>query len=151
MPDLAGNAIRYDSRRKIIMAAKRPDFPTLLGMYVAAEHHQCLDCLGHERGRLMDIGERVWTGSGGLGVPGSGGIDLRFDHAGVAVVDGAENRDGAAVPTRVPDEQLARAGRPGLRGRVGHDPVRAAFWAACATVSLSAKPLIRATSAAGRV
>ena len=86
-----------------------------------------------------------------LGVPGSGGIDLRFDHAGVAVVDGAENRDGAAVPTRVPDEQLARAGRPGLRGRVGHDPVRAAFWAACATVSLSAKPLIRATSAAGRV
>ena len=133
------------------MAAKRPDFPTLLGMYVAAEHHQCLDCLGHERGRLMDIGERVWTGSGGLGVPGSGGIDLRFDHAGVAVIDRAENGDGAAVPTRMPDEELARTGRPSFGGRVGHVPVRAAFWAACATVSLSAKPLIRTTSVAGRL
>jgi hypothetical protein len=74
------------------MDAKRPDFPTSLGVNVAAEDHQSLDRFRHEGGGLMDVGEGVRAGAGGLGVAGSGRIDLRLDHAGIAVVDGAENR-----------------------------------------------------------
>jgi hypothetical protein len=130
------------------MAAQRPDFPTLLGMNVAAKHHQGLDGLGHECRRLVDVGEGIRSGPGGLGAPAAGWIDLGLDDAGVAVVHSTENRHGPSVATGVPDEELTRSGT--LGGCVRHVP-RAAFWAACATVSLSAKPLILATSVPGRV
>src|SRR6266540_3176354 len=123
-----------------------------LRMYVAAEDHQGLDRFSHECRRLVDVGEGIRPGPGGLGVPGPGRIDLGFDHARVAVVDGPEHGDGAAVAAGVADEQLPRSGLAGCRsplGRVAHVPW-AAFWAACATVSLSAKPLILAASLAGR-
>jgi len=130
------------------MAAQRPDFPTLLRVDVAAEDHEGLDGFGHECRRLVDVGERVGPGPGGLGATAAGRIDLRLDDAGVAVVHGTEDRYGASVAAGVPDEEFTRAGS--LRGRVRHVP-RATFWAACATVSLSAKPLILATSVPGRV
>jgi hypothetical protein len=75
------------------MAAKRPDFPTLLGVYVAAEDHQGLDRFGHERRGLVHVGEGVRPGTRRLGIAGSSGIDLGLDHAGVAVVDRSQNRD----------------------------------------------------------
>src|SRR2546430_10910037 len=130
------------------MAAQRPDFPTLLCMDVATEDHERLDRFGHERRRLVDVGKRVRPGAGGLGATAAGRIHLSLDDAGVAVVDGAKDRYGASVTARVTDEQLPRS--RSLRGRVSHAPC-AAFWAACATVSLSAKPLILATSVPGRV
>ncbi len=130
------------------MAAKRPDFLPLLRVDVTAEDHQCLDGFGHERRRLVDVGKRVGPGAGGLGATAAGRIHLGLDDAGVAVVDGAKDRYGASVTARVADEQLPRS--RSLRGRVGHAPW-AAFWAACATVSLSANPLILATSVPGRV
>ena len=83
-----------------------------------------------------------------LSAAAAGGIDLGLDNAGVAVVHGAENRDGAAVAARMPDEELPRATR---RRCLGHVEAWAAFWAACATVSLSAKPLILAARAPGRM
>jgi hypothetical protein len=129
------------------MAAQRPDFPTLLGMDVAAKHHQGLDGFGHECRRLVDVGEGIWPWPRGLGATAAGRIDLGLDDAGVAVVHSTEDRYGASVAAGVPDEELTRSG---TGGRVRHVP-RAAFWAACATVSLSAKPLILATSVPGRV
>src|SRR5258705_7120421 len=119
-----------------------------LRMNATAEHHQCLDRFGHECRRLVDVGERVGPRPRRLGATAAGRIDLGLDYTGVAVVHSAEDRHGASVAPSVPDEELARliAGR----GRVGHVPW-AAFWAACATVSLSAKPLILATSVPGRM
>jgi hypothetical protein len=117
-------------------------------MYVAAEHHQGLDGFGHECRRLVDVGEGIRPGPGGLGAAAAGRIDLGLDDAGVAVVHSTEDRYGPSVAAGVPDEKLTRSGT--LGGRVRHVP-RAAFWAACATVSLSAKPLIFATSVPGRV
>jgi hypothetical protein len=117
-------------------------------VYVAAKHHQGLDGFGHESRRLVDIGEGIWPGPRGLGATAAGRIDLGLDDAGVAVVHSAEDRYGASIPAGVPDEELTRSGT--LGGRVRHVP-RAAFWAAWATVSLSAKPLILATSVPGRV
>src|SRR6185312_3884370 len=116
----------------------------LLRVHVAAEHHQRLDRLGHERCGLVYVRERVWPRPAGLGAASAGRIHLGLDDARVAVVDGAENRDGAAVATRVPDEELACG-----RRRVAHVPC-AALWAACATVSLSAKPAILAARVPGR-
>ena len=130
------------------MAAQRPDFPTLLRMYVAAEDHQGLDCFGHECRRLVDVGERIGAGPGGLSATAAGRIDLGLDHAGIAVVDGAENRYRTSVAAGVPNEELPRPVTFG--GWLGHVP-RAAFWAACATVSLSAKPPILATNVPGRM
>jgi hypothetical protein len=130
------------------MAAQRPDFPTLLRVNVTAEDHQGLDRFGHECRRLVDVGERVGPGPRRLGATAAGRIDLGLDHTGVSVVDSTEDRYGAAVAAGVPDEELACP--IALGGRVRHVP-RAAFWAACATVSLSAKPLILATSVPGRV
>ena len=130
------------------MAAKRPDFPTLLGVDIAAEDHQSLNRFGHERRRLVDVGKGVRPRSRRLGATAAGRIDLGLDHAGVAVVDGAEDRYRASVASGVPDEKLACPST--LGGRARHVP-RAAFWAACATVSLSAKPLILATSVPGRM
>ena len=112
------------------MVAKRPDFPRLLRVNVTAEDHEGLDRFGHERRGLVDVREGVRARSRGLGVAGSCGVHLGLHDAGVAVVDGAEDRDGAAVPSCVPNEQLARPGRGSLIGRVGHVPVLAAFWAA---------------------
>ena len=89
----------------------------------------------------MDVGEGVRAWPRGLGTAPAGGVDLRFDDARVAVVDGSEDGDGSSVATCVPDEELFRRARSGW---FAHVP-RAAFWAACATVSLSAKPLILAT------
>ena len=83
-----------------------------------------------------------------LGTTAAGRIDLGLDHAGVPVVDGTEDRYGAAVAAGMPDKELACPSAIG--GRVRHVP-RAAFWAACATVSLSAKPLILATRVPGRM
>ena len=117
-------------------------------MYIAAEDHQGLDRFGHECRRLVDVGEGVGPGPGGLGATAAGRIDLGLDHTGVAVVDGAENRYRATVAAGVPDEEFPRPVTFG--GRLRHVP-RAAFWAACATVSLSAKPPILATSVPGRM
>src|SRR6266550_512055 len=119
-----------------------------LRMYVAAEHHEGLDRFSHECRRLVDVGECVGPGPRGLGATAAGRIDLGLDDTRVAVVDGAEDRHRASVAAGVPDEELTRSGT--LGARVGH-VARAAFWASCATVSLSAKPLIRATSVPGRV
>jgi hypothetical protein len=96
----------------------------------------------------MHVGEGVGPRSGRLGAPAAGRIDLRLDHAGVAVIDGAEDRYRASVASSMPDEELACPSTFG--GRVRHVP-RAAFWAAGATVSLSAKPPILATSVPGRI
>ncbi len=71
-----------------------------LRMYVAAEDHQGLDRFSHECRRLVDVGEGIRPGPGGLGVPGPA--------AGVA------------------DEQLPRSGLAGCRsplGRVAHGPI----------------------------
>ena len=130
------------------MVAKRPDFPTLLRVNVTAEDHEGLDRFGHEGRRLVDVGKRVGPGAGRLGATAAGRIDLGLDHAGVAVVDGAEDRYRASVAASMPDEELACPSAFG--GRACHVP-RAAFWAACATVCLSAKPLILATSVPGRM
>ena len=130
------------------MAAKRPDFPTLLGVNVAAQNHEGLDRFRHECRRLVDVGEGVRPGPRGFGATASGRVDLGLDDAGVAVVDGTEDRYRASVSAGVPDEELTRSGT--LGGRLRHVP-RAAFWAICATVSLSAKPLILATRVPGRV
>ena len=127
------------------MAAKRPDLLPLLRVNVTTEHHQGLDCFGHERGCLVDIGEGIRAWPGRLGALPTGGVDLRFDDAGVAVVDRSQDCDRPSVATCVPDEELFRRAR---RGCFGHVP-RAAFWAACATVCLSAKPLSLATSVPG--
>src|SRR3954465_6664419 len=112
-----------------------------LRMDVAAEDHQSLECFAHEGGRLAHAGEGVRAGPRRLGAAPAGGVDLRFDDAGVAVVDGSEDGDGSSVATCGAGEELFRRARS---GRFGHVP-RAAFWATCATVSLSAKPLILAT------
>jgi hypothetical protein len=119
-----------------------------LGVDVAAEDHQGLDCFGHDGCRRVDVGEGVRPRAGWLGATAAGRIDLGLDNTGVAVVHSSEDRYGASVAAGVPDEKLTRSGT--LRGRARHVP-RAAFWAACATVSLSAKPLILATSVPGRV
>jgi len=129
------------------MAAPRPDFPPLLRVNVAAEDHESLDGFGHEGRCLMDVGEGVRARPRRFCATAPGGIDLGLDDAGVAVIDRAENRDRPSIAAGMPHEELARPG--GLGGRIGHVP-RAAFWAACATVSLSAKPLILATSVPGR-
>ena len=130
------------------MAAQRPDFPTLLRMNVTAEDHQGLYRVGHECRRLVDVGERVGPGPSWLGATAAGRIDLGLDNTGVAVVHSSEDRHGASVAPSVPDEELTRLVAGGRR--VGHVP-RAAFWAACATVSLSEKPLILTTSVPGRM
>ena len=101
--------------------------------------------------------ERVRAGTGEL--RRSLRIDLRLDDARGTVVDGSEHRDEAAVLARVTDEELspARRGRLDIRGggpvrlrriaaEADHD---AAFAAACATVSRSAKPSIRTTRSPG--
>src|SRR5438270_4073082 len=80
----------------------------LLRVNVAAEHHQRLDGLGHEGRRLVHIGNRVRPRPRWLCAAAAGGIDLRLDHARVAVVDGAEHGDRASVPARVAHEELAR-------------------------------------------
>ena len=108
------------------MAAQRPDFATLLRVDVAAEDHQGLDGFGHERGGLVGVGEGIRTGPRGLGAAAAGGIDLGLDDAGVAVVDGAQNRDGAPIPSGVANKELA--GTCGsLIGCVGHGFVAAAL------------------------
>ena len=119
-----------------------------LRVHVAAKNHERLDRFRHECRRLVDVGEGVGPGPRGLGATAAGRIDLGLDDAGVAVVHSTEDRYGASVAAGVPDEELTRSDT--LGSRVGHVP-RAAFWASCATVSLSAKPLIRATSVPGRV
>jgi hypothetical protein len=130
------------------MAAQRPDFPPLLRVNVTTEDHQGLDGFGHECRRLVNVGERVGPRPRRLGATAAGRIDLGLDYTGVAVVHSSEDRHGASVAPSVPDEELTRLVAGG--GRVRHVP-RAAFWAACATVSLSAKPLILATSVPGRM
>ena len=130
------------------MAAERPDFPPLLGMDVAAEHHEGLDRFSHECRGLVDVGEGVGPRPRGFGATAAGRIHLGLDDARVAVVDRTEDRYRASVAAGVPDEELTRSDT--LGSRVGHVP-RAAFWASCATVSLSAKPLMRAMSVPGRV
>ena len=130
------------------MAAERPDFPPLLRMYVAAEHHEGLDRFCHECRGLVDVGEGVRPGPRGLGATTAGRIDLGLDDTRVAVVHRTEDRYRAPVAAGVPDEELTRSDT--LGSRVGHVP-RAAVWASCATVSLSAKPLMRAMSVPGRV
>ena len=83
-----------------------PGLPRRLGgLDVAAEVHQGLDCFGHEGGRLRASAKVYGPAVEGSASPG--GVDLRLDDAGVAVVDGAEDGDRAAVATCVPDEQLA--------------------------------------------
>ena len=118
-----------------------------LGMYVAAKDHESLNRFGHESRRLVHVGEGVGPRSGRLGAAAAGRVDLCLDHTGVPVVDGAEDRHRASVAASVPDEELARPSTFG--GRARHVP-RAAFWAACATLSLSAKPLILIASVPGR-
>src|SRR5436309_6196496 len=99
---------------------------------------------------MVDVGEGIRAGARRLGVSRSRWIDLGLDHAGVAVVDRPQNRDRASVPPGMPDEQLSR-GRSPSGCRLAHVPAWPAFWAACATVSLSTKPVSRPTRAAGRV
>jgi hypothetical protein len=132
LPDFAG-ALAFMARRKVIMAAQRPDFPALeaagfsddlLRVYVTAEDHEGLDGFGHECSRLVDVGEGVGPRSGRLGATAAGRIDLGLDHAGVAVVDRAEDRYRASIAAGVPDEELASPSAFG--GRLGHVP-RAAF------------------------
>src|SRR5437016_10568763 len=91
------------------MAAKRPDFPTLLGMDVATEDHESLDRFRHECRRLVDVGKRVGPGAGRLGATAAGRIHLGLDDAGVAVVDGTKNRYRPSVTAGVADEQLPRS------------------------------------------
>lgn len=117
-------------------------------MDVAAEHHQGLDGFSHERRGLMGVGEGVGAGPRRLGATAAGRIDLRLDDAGVAVVDGPKNRNGAAVSSRMTHEQLSWC--RGFARWFTHGRVAAALWAACATVSLSANPLILAASVDGR-
>src|SRR6476619_1517641 len=143
-PVAAAAAAHSASAAKATTAMRRAGL-TLLSVHVAAEHHERLDGFGHEGGRLVGVRERVGAGPRRLGAAATGRIDLGLDDARVAVVDGAENRDRTAVAACMPDEQLARSG-----GRLGHEPtVAAALRAACPTVSLSAKPLIRAASVEG--
>ncbi|MDX6407660.1 MAG: hypothetical protein QOE13_731 [Gaiellaceae bacterium] len=130
------------------MAAQRPDFPTLLRVDVAAEDHQSLDRFGHECRRLVDVGEGVRAWPRGFGAVAAGWIDLCLDHTRVAVVDGAKDGYGSPVAPGMADEELPSSGA--FDGGFGHVP-RAALWAACATVSLSAKPLILPTSVPGRL
>ena len=100
------------------------------------------------------------------------GEDLCLDDAGRAVVDGAQHGDHLAVLSGVADEQLVPLRRPRCAGRdpIGRRRPRgrsrtvprrerccgrnasgvAAFTAACATVSRSAKPSILTTSLSGR-
>jgi len=131
------------------MAAKRPDFATLLRVDVAAQDHEGLDCFRHERRRLVRVGEGVGAGPRGLGATTAGRIDLGLDDAGVAVVDRPQNCDRASVPTCVTHEQLPWGCRS-LAGCVAHGRAAATLWAACATVSLSVKPLSLAASVDGR-
>src|SRR5207244_11570951 len=98
------------------MAAKRPDFPTLLGVYVATEDHESLDRFRHERRRLVDVGKRVGPGAGTLGATAAGRIHLGLDDAGGAVVDGAKDRYGAASTARAAGQRLPRSRRPRGRG-----------------------------------
>src|SRR2546423_5597506 len=94
----------------------------LLGVHVAAEHHQRLDRFGHERRRLVRVREGVRAGPRRLGAATTGGGDLSFDDARVAVVGGAKNRDRAAVPAGVAGEELSsRAGGP-AHARAGGVP-----------------------------
>ena len=72
--------------------------------------------------------------------------DLGLDHARVAVVDRAHDGDRAAVASRVAHEQLAAGAALGVRSL--RDV--AAFAAACATVSRSAKPFRRTKRLFGR-
>ena len=122
----------------------------LLRVHVAAEDHQRLDGFGHEGGCLVHVRERVGARPRRLGIPCADRIDLGLDHARVAVVDGAQDGDRASVASRVPDEQLAGCGRSAVGCELAHVPW-AALWAACATVSLSAKPPMRIESVLGRV
>ena len=132
------------------MAAKRPDFPTLLRVYVAAEDHERLDRFGDERRCLLRVREGVRPRSGGGCIPRAGRIHLRLDDARIAVVNGSQHGHGATVLPRVADEELA------LLSRCAHPLVTevsptAALCAACATVSLSTKPSNRKVIFAGRV
>src|SRR5256885_5837540 len=72
----------------------------LLGVHVAAEHHQRLDRFGHERRRLVRVREGGRTRPRPLGAATTGGGDLSFDDARVALVDGAGRRDRAAAAAR---------------------------------------------------
>ena len=96
----------------------------------------------------MCVRKGVGAGARRLGATTAGRIDLGLDDAGVAVVDGSEDGDGAAVPSCVTHEQFPRR-RRSLMGCVAHGVEAAALWAACATGSLSAKPLILAASVEG--
>src|SRR5689334_19902932 len=129
-------------------------------MNVAAEDHQGLDRFGHECRRLVGVGEGVRAWACGGCIADSGGKDLGLDDARVAVVDGAEHGDRAAVLPRVAHEQLTRSVRDSGRHlawgaeaadrrELAHPPT-AALCAACATVSLSANPSIRTARVAGR-
>src|SRR5262249_9554701 len=89
------------------------------------------------------VRERVRPGADRLRA--SGVEDLRLDDARVAVVDGAHHRDRAAVLARVAHEEL-----PLALGLGAHRASVAAFSAACATVSRSAKPLKRTNKLPGR-
>lgn len=78
-----------------------------LRVYVATEDHEGLNRFGHEGRRLVDVGKGVGPRSGRFGTTPPGRIYLGLDHAGVAVVDGAEDRYRASVAASVPDEELA--------------------------------------------
>ena len=135
------------------MAAKRPDFPPLLRVDVAAEDHQSLDRFRHERRRLVSVREGVWPRPQRLGAAPALWVDLGLDDAGVSVVDRTQDRDRPPVSSRMTYEELSRSrltGRPGGPCGLAHDP-GTAFWTACATVSLSAKPSILTASVPGRM
>ena len=99
-----------------------------LGMDVAAQDHQGLDCFGHEGCGLVRVGEGVRPRPRGLGAASAGWIDLGLDHAGVAVVDGAKDGDRPSVPPCVAHEQLSRCRSRGLvGGGVSHGVAAAAL------------------------
>src|SRR5437764_4359246 len=78
----------------------------LLRLDVAAEVHQRLDRLRHERRRLVGVSERVRPGPERSRRRRSQRVDLGLDDARVTVVEGAHDRDRPAVLARMAHEEL---------------------------------------------
>src|SRR5436190_12149620 len=138
---------RPHKRRDTSVAVPDTVTDLLRRLDVAAEIHERLDGLRHERGGLAGVRERVGAWTHGARRGNSRGEDLGFDYAVVALVDRAHDHDRAAVLARVPHEELAARGRSARRGPV-HCALRA-FATACATVSRSFHPLRRTKSVFG--
>src|SRR5207248_4386110 len=101
----------------------------------------------HERGCLVRVGERVGPRPERGRGRRANRVDLRLDHAGVPVVDGANDRDRPAVLPRVPDEELL--------GRGAHwpkiaQPLAPTALAALFACSISPASTSRSCSAAAR-